>query len=417
MTDFRRADDGQAIVLISAVIAVLLLAVGLAIDAGQLYVNRRAAQNAADSAAWAGAVVLFDGGNVSQAKSAANADAAKNGYSSGITVNSPPLSGNAIGDPFFVEVSISQAVTPTFFTGSRTLSVRAVAGATRTGTGDGMLVTRSSGSTTLLLTGNGALGVTSSGVQVNSSAVDAISLDVGDITAPYTRVVGNPGFAYNDIGRIIPAATSSASSVADPFYASATVNLPGPPVSSSKAAVDQTCASSTAVPLTPGTYTGGIRVQGSCQVTLTPGVYILMGGGSSLGFQILGSSTVSITGSGGVLIFNTSSSWPGTGTTCGSIDLNTTGSVSLRAQTVGSYAGIVIYQDRNCTGSMRLENSGARTLDGTIYLPNATLIATQTNTLNLNAQPVVLRYSATGVVNLTFDPSKVAGGRAPALIE
>jgi Flp pilus assembly protein TadG len=406
MTAFRRAEDGQAIVLISAVIAVLLLAVGLAIDAGQLYVNRRAAQTAADSAAWAGAVVLFNGGNTSQATSAANADAAKNGYSSGITVNTPPLSGNAVADPFFVEVSISQAVTPTFFTGPRTLSVRAVAGATRSGTGDAMLVT-----------GSGALGATGSGVQVNSSAVDAISLDVGNITAPYTRVVGNPGFAYNDIGRIIPAATSNASSVADPFYASATVNLPGPPVSSSKAAVDQTCASSTAVPLTPGTYTGGIRVQGSCQVTLTAGVYILMGGGSSLGFQILGSSTVSISGTGGVLIFNTSSSWPGTGTTCGSIDLNTTGSVALRAQTVGSYAGIVIYQDRNCTGSMRLRNSGARTLDGTIYLPNATLNATQTNTLNLNAQPVVLRYSATGVVNLTFDPSKVAGGRVPALIE
>jgi uncharacterized membrane protein len=124
MTALRRGEGGQTIVLIAAVLAVLLLAVGLAIDAGQLYVNRRAAQTAADSAAWAGAVVLFNGGNASQATSAANADAAKNGYSSGITVNSPPLSGGATCDPFFVEVLISQSVTPTFFTGARTLSVR-----------------------------------------------------------------------------------------------------------------------------------------------------------------------------------------------------------------------------------------------------------------------------------------------------
>jgi hypothetical protein len=178
--------------------------------------------------------------------------------------------------------------------------------------------------------------------------------------------------------------------------------------------------SSGATTLSPGTYTSGIRIRGTSVVTLNPGVYILQGGGTPYGFTVQDSAQVLMPASGGVLLYNTYSNYPGAAggaPTCGQVNLNSTGAVTLRAQRAGSYAGIVVYQDRNCTASTRLQSSGARTLDGTIYLPNATLSATQSITLNLNAQPVVRQYSASRTVNLTFDPSKAAGGRAPALIE
>ena len=58
----------------------LLFAVGLAIDAGQLYSAKRTIQEAADSAAFAGAVVLYQGGTSGQAIQAAKDDATRNGF-------------------------------------------------------------------------------------------------------------------------------------------------------------------------------------------------------------------------------------------------------------------------------------------------------------------------------------------------
>src|SRR5262245_34882207 len=76
----REEDDGQAVVLFAILMLALLFIVGLAIDAGQLYSNKRTEQEAADSAAFAGAVILYQGGSGAQARTAAFEDALKNGY-------------------------------------------------------------------------------------------------------------------------------------------------------------------------------------------------------------------------------------------------------------------------------------------------------------------------------------------------
>ena len=48
-------ERGQALVLIAITFLGMLMAVGLAIDSGQLFVARRTAQEAADAGAYAGA--------------------------------------------------------------------------------------------------------------------------------------------------------------------------------------------------------------------------------------------------------------------------------------------------------------------------------------------------------------------------
>ena len=121
-------EEGQAVVLFAILMLALLFAVGLAIDAGQLYSAKRSEQEAADAAAFAGAVVLYQQGSGSDAIAAARADALTNGYSSGacllstpgpcfdaatnttVTVNWPPVTGGYIGNVQHIEVNITRQV-------------------------------------------------------------------------------------------------------------------------------------------------------------------------------------------------------------------------------------------------------------------------------------------------------------------
>src|SRR5260221_5472870 len=79
----REGEGGQAIILIAISFLALLMAVGLAIDAGQLFVARRTIQEAADAASYAGAVLRYQAGSVPAARLAAVADAKRNGFTDG----------------------------------------------------------------------------------------------------------------------------------------------------------------------------------------------------------------------------------------------------------------------------------------------------------------------------------------------
>ena len=64
-TTFGR-EDGQAVILVVVAMSVLLIgALGLAIDGGQMYAQRQMAQAAADAAAQAGIMSIFTGTNIS----------------------------------------------------------------------------------------------------------------------------------------------------------------------------------------------------------------------------------------------------------------------------------------------------------------------------------------------------------------
>ena len=89
---------GQAIVMVAIMFMALMFAVGLAIDAGQLFAAKRGQQEAADAGAFAGAVVIYQGGTAAQAIAAALADVTQNGFTDGVgsttvTINAPPTSG------------------------------------------------------------------------------------------------------------------------------------------------------------------------------------------------------------------------------------------------------------------------------------------------------------------------------------
>lgn len=112
--------------------------------------------------------------------------------------------------------------------------------------------------------------------------------------------------------------------------------------------------------LTPGVYCGGIRIRADADVHLAPGTYIIKDGALEvdLGGRLFGKSVgLYFTGPGAVFNFKPESI------------------VHLTAPTEGIMAGMLMMEDRDraSTESYSILSSNARTLLGTIYLPNGRL--------------------------------------------
>jgi hypothetical protein len=420
-SSFHPSEGGQAIVLIALAMAGLLLGIGLAIDAGTLFVARRTAQSASDAAAWAGAVVLFRGGTASAAIDAVRADATQNGYTHGassttITVVTPPTSGEFAGDGRFVAVSISR-IERTFFlrgaaSGLTTISVHSVAGAAPTGKGLAIL-TLGSG-TALEANGGAQVVVSGSDIQVNSSDTTSAIKTTG---AGSSISVTSPGDGIMVVGTgvsgsgISPTPQTGVAAAFDPFLA-----MPEPPLT---ATVGTNLRVSDTRTISPGVYDGGIDVTASAILTLSPGVYIMQGGG----LKVAGGATV--TGSG-VMIFNTTSGFPASTGTCGDIAISGGGALSLSAPTSGTYKGMLLWQDKDCgsSASQAVSVTGASeltALSGTFYVPAAQVSITGNTSANVNINSQIiandLKVSGSATITLTYVQSLTATPLAPALVE
>lgn len=114
------------------------------------------------------------------------------------------------------------------------------------------------------------------------------------------------------------------------------------------------------VTLYPGVYCGGLKVTGSTEVFLKPGIYVIKDGE----FSLQGNATVEGEHVGFYL----------TGDTAKTRIANST-TISLTAPKNGEMAGILFFEARNTPKGREFEISSkdARTLIGTIYLPNGYL--------------------------------------------
>jgi hypothetical protein len=411
---WSRDEGGQALILIAVALGGLLLGVGLALDTGQLFVARRAAQTAADAGAWAGATVLYAGGSAAQARTAATTDATRNGYTDGgfitLTTASPPTSGTYANDPGYIEVTITEQVLTRFLFGAsagRTaITVRAVAGVARSGSGQAVIVTRPSGKTTLTLSGSATFTVTGGGTNINTSDSDAISIASGQLTATFHRVTGNvkPG----DAAQMNPPPTTGVAAAADPF-----LSLPGPSTTGVPVYAGQTITNAT-VTLNPGIYSGLISVGNLGIARLNPGTYIFRAG-----LTTTGTGSLVLAGTGGVLLYNANASYPAAGGSCGSLSLAGTGTMTLAASKTGSYAGMLVFQHRTCAGGAAITVRTGSSLSGTIYVPAATLTMTIASNVTIASQIVAYELVLAGnsALTMTFTPAAITGTRVPSLVE
>ena len=414
MTLWSRDDHGQALIIISVALGALLLGVGLALDTGQLFVARRAAQTAADAGAWAGAAVLYAGGSAAQARTAAATDATRNGYTDGgfvtITTASPPTTGTYANDPGYIEVTITEQVLTRFLLGAtagRTaISVKAVAGLARSGSGQAVIVTRPTGKTTLTLSGSANLTVVGGGTNTNTSDADAISIASGQLTATFHRVTGN--VKAGDAASMSPAPTTGVAAAADPFLALAGPSTTGVPIYGGQTITNGT------VTLNPGIYSGLISVGNLGIARLNAGNYIFRAG-----LTTTGTGSLILAGAGGVLLYNANGSYPAGGGACGSFSLAGTGTMTLAASKTGSYAGMLVFQHRTCAGGVAVTVRTGTSLSGTIYIPAATLTMTIANNVTIASQIVAyeLVIAGTSTLTMNFTPGSVAGSRVPSLVE
>ena len=396
----NKSRSGQALVMVTMSLTLMIGMLGLAVDMGWGYFRREAAQTAADAAAaavvqaamasspnsqscgsnnvWCGSpagtatacpdtppaspVTSFDYGC---ALALANGFANSAGGSQTVTIqanatsSAPNVPGTAVS--YWATVRISENAVPFFCApggGGGLLSSSAVttAGVTSTpGTiSNTCLYVLSPSGTDAFEIANGASVKTSScGIYVNSNAATAMQVTGGaTVTSSSVKVVG--GVSVSNGGSISSTPATGVGSVADPL-----ISLPSLTPASSCNSGNYTNWQAVPYALTAGTYCG-LSVGNGMSAVLGAGNYIINGGT----FSVQGGST--LTATSGVLIYLTNGA---------TVNIANGANVTMSPQTSGSYQGVLFFQDRSMTspGSSTFAGGASMVLSGSLYFPYALL--------------------------------------------
>lgn len=324
---FVRHRPGKIIPLFVVLLPALCGMAGLVVDTGLLLAAHRQVQNAADSAALAGAHRLLRGDTNNTARTEAiNFVTNYNGLTNAtVTVNIGPTQGSYAGQSKYVEVHVSNTVATAFLgavgISTSTVSARAVAGVESARINEAGVLFDStsfpglkleSGAT---LTVNGSLVLNSPGAGYDQygnwlswgSPYPAYALELGSgatLKAKYLQIKGG----VNSVSSIQNYTTggsmplySAAGTAADPG-----LSLPVPMTSNvtsitnwtRQAPMELSAASGTT--LYPGVYQD-ISIINNAVVTFSPGVYIFCPQSIGQGLRISGNPT--ITGNGVMFYF------------------------------------------------------------------------------------------------------------------
>ena len=427
------------------VITGMLAFTGLVFDVGYIEWAKMGLQSAADAAAM-GALRELELGNWNNIVAAGLNDAALNGFqndvnNTSVAINNPPLSGSYQGDTRAVEAVITRRI-PTFFMmilGANSLQITS-RGVGRTTSSSGII-----GGCIFALDPNvrRALEIAGSpssmfscSALVNSSDDDAFEI-VGSETlhlGSHAKVGVFGGWQLNGQSVIDDAFNQStepvriASRVLDPL-AAVPVPPAGPVVSGNAVNYDANHVPAGYL-LQPGVYCGGLTVNstGGTTFRMSPGTYIMAGGG--LRFQ----SQAIIDATSGVTIYNTAANashmWGCSAmSSFAPVAIDGQAAVQIKAPVSGPLTGIVLFEDRDpaVTGSNPTSNPNKivggsnTTIDGALYCKNTQLQFAGTNSANgyivIVADMVAINgnstlgnnYSSLGTANY-FAPQSTGGG-------
>ena len=246
-----------------------------------------------------------------------------------------------------------------------------------------IIVLDPSASSALSLAGNASINV-SGVVYVDSSSSSALSA-TGNAQVNASAIDVHGGVQKSGHASLSPTPITGAQTLADPLS-----GLAPPSTSGMTDHGREKLSGNSSATIPPGIYSQ-IRASGNARLTLSSGIYIIVGGG----FSVSGSASVS---GSGVMIVNAGSKYPGRGGTYGSIALSGNGSYSLTPQSTGTYAGIVIFQPGDNTSALSVSGN-ASGMTGAIYAPKAQL--NESGNARLNAALVVdtMRVSGNGIAS------------------
>ncbi len=362
----RHSGAGQVLVLLALALPLLLTILGLALDGGRLYFERRHAQIAADAGARSAALELFRG-NTAQADvdEASGTDAFLNGYDrDAADTDVVAVIGPTGYNTNFVSVTVTDTVPTTllriFSRNHSTVAARAVAGIVPDSAPPCVLALNEEVPGALTISGTGFLNAPGCKVMSNSDSPSSITANGGGcITAEAIGFVG-PGNAITNGGNCLnPYPAGQAIPEADP-YAYLTAPDPADYVlqSNTMVVVNEGNVSSLS-PLQPGYYNLGIKPASTVTINLdlAPGVYLVNGFHASGNVVLRGT---------GVTIIDLGGPGPLQG-----IDIAGTVDVQLSAPTSGDWKNILFYS--LSTTDSKLTGNANSTFEGTMYFPNAEL--------------------------------------------
>jgi Putative Flp pilus-assembly TadE/G-like len=366
-----RADGGAAAVYVAIVIPAFVGAGGLAVDIASWYVSKRTMQSGADAAAFAAALELARQGldqdpDLTAMQAVADDAAGRNGVGTTVTLNVPPLSGPAVGDPQSVEVIVTEPA-PVHFAGMflnapPVITTRAVAKAV---VSDACVWALHPGAPSALHVAGTADVDLSCGVVVNSDHAEALDQDgTSCLSATSVSVTGNysgscvspePEIYVQDYGDPL-------GSLLEPTVGSCdhTTNID---VSGGGNGRGNGNGGGGPVTLMPGVYCAGINID--ADVIFEPGLYILKGDKLRVG----GNATVTNNenASGGITFYLTGSSG-----NYAYVEIESGADVTLTPMTTGPLANVLFFQDRNAPADGNNRIAGGVTMDitGILYFPS-----------------------------------------------
>lgn len=308
---FYREEEGGVLLFVGLSAIVLIGFVGMAIDLGNWYTEKRQVQTAADAAAMAAALERARGATVSEIEERARVIAQQNGFTHGtngvdVKIISPPNSGTFAGNPAYIEavvLSPSDALFSAVINPNTTgISARAVA---TTRIKPSCLYTLDpSGAASMEMIGSGSLNM-DCGLQVNSNDPGAVSFIGGgggpnDCTLIATELLMAGGIQHAggsepcvQVGQVvpnIPPAEDPFAYLVPPDVAAYCATVPTFSAGFMQTFYEDSDPSDHSV--YPGCYPDGLLVKGGT-TTFEPGLYIIdtnglhfQGGGNARGVDL-----------------------------------------------------------------------------------------------------------------------------------
>jgi hypothetical protein len=353
----------------------LVGAAGFAVDTANWTYWRRQLQREADSAAIAGAYAKLQGGD---AITAATSDLNRTNtltLSAPAAIQSAPTTGTYAGNSTAVRVALStQRRLP--FSGSFMSSVPVISAAATAAViqnGDFCALALGGGSVTgITMQGNASVNFNCD-LATNSSNQSKAVIAGGSssITAGSVSAVGGlpTGSNFASSTKLLPYSPPQR----DPYGNLPTVAPPSNCTNSTTVQPNASVTLATADNAGAGACYKGLNIKGN--VKFRPGTYYIDGGSLNLGSGANVSIDTSVAGPGGetgVTIILTSSNAASSPSSIATLNVNGGATINLTASTVGTYAGILFYQDRRAqdSGSNTMNGNASSKLQGALYFPS-----------------------------------------------
>lgn len=368
---------GNALVIAGAALPLVLGSAGLASDTIEWALWKRQLQRAADSGAIAGVyAIVEDVGGRSNVSTAVDRDLSYNSHIAYTTtkVVGQPASGSYASDPYAVQVQLSVQKKLSFSGMFMNFIPTITASGTATVTPSGqycVVSLENTSATGITATGSATVNLGCGMITNSTSLTAAVATGSSNVTAsPIAAVGGIPASTHWGTGTVLQPFTLAE---ADPFASVPpptfpTASCPNYRVNSNTSdAFDASDARTTGLP--SGTYCiGSATLQGTVTFPANSTI-ILDGGGLSIGSQ----ANVSCSGCTFVLSSRTAATNP---SSIGNADFNGGATINLTAPDTGTYAGIMIYQDRraqdgtNANQTSNINGNSSSSFQGAFYFPS-----------------------------------------------